>query len=231
MSDNFDTGWIKIFRSVTSHWLWPKKQPLTRLEAWMLILIETNYSDEVSLISGDFVKCKRGEKLYSLDTWADKFNWSKSRVRRFFKLLVDDSMIELIPCQGTTHLRVLNYETYQGERNASDTPSDTAAIPNRRKKEGKKDKQPAKKVEVFDFKKSLIEIGVEPKVVDSWLIVRKTKRAVNTEIAFNRVNNEINKTNLSANECITMCVENSWHGFHARYLDSTKKESGNLIRR
>ena len=116
---NYITGWIKIYRSLKKHWLWPKGKPLTRLEAWLLILIETNHDDEKILIKGDILHCKRGEKLYSIGTWAKMFNWSEQMVRTFFKLLENDEMIITKGDGNTTRLIVCNYDNYQDVQRAS----------------------------------------------------------------------------------------------------------------
>lgn len=72
----------------------------------------------------------------------------------------------------------------------------------------------------FDFRSSLISLGVSEEVADSWLSVRKTKRATNTEIAFRRIEQEIQKSGKTAEECITIAVENSWQGFKAEWVTS-----------
>ena len=75
----------------------------------------------------------------------------------------------------------------------------------------------------FDFKKSLLEIGVTPQVAEDWLKVRKTKKAANTETAFKRIEKEIELSGLSADECITIAVERSWQGFKAEWLDNYRR--------
>jgi len=75
----------------------------------------------------------------------------------------------------------------------------------------------------FNFKKSLMGIGVSEDVADAWLQVRKAKRAVNTEVAFNRIKQEITKTGLQANECITIAVANSWQGFQASWIANRQR--------
>lgn len=82
----------------------------------------------------------------------------------------------------------------------------------------------------FDFKKALIDIGVSPEVAEDWLEVRKAKKAANTETAFKRLKEEISKSGLPANECITIAVARSWQGFQADWItrattDKPKKES------
>ena len=77
----------------------------------------------------------------------------------------------------------------------------------------------------FDFKKSLLEIGVSPQVAEDWLKVRKTKKAANTETAFKRIQKEIELSGLSADECITIAVERSWQGFKAEWLSNYQRQS------
>lgn len=77
----------------------------------------------------------------------------------------------------------------------------------------------------FDFKKSLLEIGVTPQVAEDWLKVRKAKKAANTETAFKRIQKEIELSGLSADECITIAVERSWQGFKAEWISNYQRPS------
>lgn len=77
----------------------------------------------------------------------------------------------------------------------------------------------------FDFKKSLLEIGVSPQVAEDWLKVRKAKKAANTETAFKRIQKEIELSGLSADECITIAVERSWQGFKAEWVANYQRQS------
>ena len=76
----------------------------------------------------------------------------------------------------------------------------------------------------FDFKQSLIEIGVLPEVAEDWMQVRKVAKATNTETAFNRIKHEIEKSGLSANECITIAVSRSWRGFQADWVANVQRQ-------
>jgi hypothetical protein len=88
--------------------------------------------------------------------------------------------------------------------------------------------QGEEKVEVqyvrFDFKKSLLELNIDTKLVDEWIKVRKAKRAVNTETAFNRFVIEVNKSSATHNEAVKMCVEKSWAGFEADWYEKNKPQ-------
>lgn len=160
--ENYGNGWIKLYRSIKNHWILPKNTPRTNFEAWLIMLLEVNHSGQKVQIGYDIIECNRGESLYSLDTWAKLFNWHKSKVRRFFKMLEKDSMIVLNECQKTTHLTICNYELYQGDRNASETQvkrkrnaSETQVTPNNNDKNVNNDKNIDFDVfwNLYDYKK------------------------------------------------------------------------------
>jgi hypothetical protein len=81
----------------------------------------------------------------------------------------------------------------------------------------------------FDFKKSLIEIGVSPEVAEDWMQVRKAVKATSTETAFNRIKHEIEKSGLSANECITIAVSRSWRGFQADWVANMRQRPAGRV--
>ena len=107
------TGWIKIHRDCLDHWLYNEYRPLTKREAWENILLWANYDDRKVLIKGQLIDCKRGQLLYSIETYAEKFVWTASQVRTFFDLLKKDKMIRCEGLKYTTRLTVCNYDNYQ----------------------------------------------------------------------------------------------------------------------
>ena len=70
----------------------------------------------------------------------------------------------------------------------------------------KQTKNSGKKKSPFTFKKALIKLGVSEEIAEAWVEVRKAKKAVNTEVAFNRIKAEIEKSGLSPNEAIKIAV-------------------------
>lgn len=114
------SGWIKIHRSITQHWLYSEKRVYSKLEAWYDIIMTVNYVDNKTVIKGRLYEVKRGESTLSFESWAKRWNWDKSKVRRFFLLLQKDKMIVLKCDNTTTHLTVCKYESYQGEQNADE---------------------------------------------------------------------------------------------------------------
>ena len=81
-----------------------------------------------------------------------------------------------------------------------------------------------KKQEIkFNFEKALLGLGVNSEIVKAYLSVRKKKKLVDTEIAFNGLLREIDKSGLTPKEAITICVEKSWGGFNHEWLTNIKQ--------
>jgi hypothetical protein len=112
------SGWIKVHRQLTNHWIWDKPE---YLKWWIDILMQSNIESKKVLIKGQLIQVNRGEVIYSYDTWANRWKINKSKVVRFLKMLEKDLMIELKNETVTTRLIVCKYDTYQGERNDSET--------------------------------------------------------------------------------------------------------------
>lgn len=97
--------------------------------------------------------------------------------------------------------------------------------PNNKKEINEEDKSSSisNKGKRFDFLNALGEIGVSEPVARDWMEVRKGKKAANTETAFKSIEREIRKSGRTAEECITLAVENSWSGFKAEWLFSQQR--------
>ena len=70
----------------------------------------------------------------------------------------------------------------------------------------------------FDFKKSLLSFGFDSILVDEWLKVRRVKKAVNSEIAFNGFIREVKLNGQDINFILQKCVEKGWRSFESDWL-------------
>jgi hypothetical protein len=134
-------------------------------------------------------------------------------------------MIELKSEHITTRLTICKYDTYQGERNADETQvkhkrnaSETQMTPNKNEKNEKNNK--------YSFLASLLENGFDEKLSLEWMEVRKQLKAVNTETAFNSFMSQVEKHGGDRNHILRKCVERSWKGFNANWLE---KENDRLL--
>ena len=142
------SGWIKLHRSIKEHWLYTEKRKFSKFEAWNDILLNVNFSPAKTIIKGKIINVNRGESILSLDSWANRWKWNKSSVKRFFELLKKDGMIELKSETVTTRLTVCKYDTYQSKENDIETQvkrtrnaSETHTKPIEEEKEEKEEKE------------------------------------------------------------------------------------------
>lgn len=79
----------------------------------------------------------------------------------------------------------------------------------------------------FDFKKALIEKSASEDLATAFMAVRKTKKATNTEKAFDLFMNNVNKSNMSLNQVLEICIQRDWKGFDPAWLNNQSNNRGN----
>ena len=100
-------GWIKIDRSIQDHWIF---QDEWKFHKWLDLLLLVNFQETKVEISGEIFVCKQGETLRSLLTLSNRWKCSRSKARRFLKLLEKDQMIRLKDERKTTRITISNYD-------------------------------------------------------------------------------------------------------------------------
>lgn len=113
-----EKGWICLHREITEHWLW---SDAVKLKWWLDILLSVNHKDQKVLIGNKLFDCKRGQSVMSLSNWGKRWGVSKSKVDRFFDLLIDDGIIVKENLTKTIRITICNYENYQEARNRKET--------------------------------------------------------------------------------------------------------------
>ena len=120
------SGWIKLYRSIQSHWLWESEKPFDKRSAWIDILLLVNHDDNKVFFDNEIVYVKRGEHITSEPKLAERWGWSRTKVRNFLNLLEKDDMIKnKKEGRKRTRLIVLNYNDYQGLENNEETSNYT----------------------------------------------------------------------------------------------------------
>lgn len=154
---NLRTGYIKLYRSVNDHYLLKDDGPYSRKEAWIDILMQVNHKPKKTVLKGKVFHVNRGESICSLDTWAKRWKWNKSKVRRFLEQLKNEHMIDTINEHSTTRLIVCEYDTYNNNGNDIETKptrirnnSESSLTPNKNgNNDNKKKRIPASAGSVF----------------------------------------------------------------------------------
>lgn len=119
-------------------------------------------------------------------------------------------------------LRTMNSKFPQLDSNARTIDSNAPPEEKRREEETEEEEETNKValLSKFLFRSELLNLNFDEQLVDEWLSIRKAKKAKNTETAFNAFIREIKKSNLQANEILKLCVEKSWSGFDASWINN-----------
>ena len=188
----------------------------------------------------------RGMFTGSLEHVAAVCGISRRTAARVLASLVDTGRLEKVQYE-VNGVRYTSYKVAGAAGDATPDPVDTPCAgmstaedkmsrgsakmaPNNKRKENKEksisssdeDKIDTKKGRVSvrsKFEEGLIELGITAETAEAWIRVRRSKRAVNSEIALRGIAREIGKTGRSAEECAQLAVEQSWQGFNAAWAE------------
>ena len=116
-------GWISLHRKFQDNPLWKESRTFSKAEAWIDILMEVRHDEKQDkiMIKNTLITCGRGQSIKSIQTWAERWNWSVSAVRRFMHFLKREGMVTIENLRKTTRLTVCNYSTYQQRRISSES--------------------------------------------------------------------------------------------------------------
>lgn len=116
---------LKLDRQINKSAIWNDGTPFDKAHAWMDLLLYVNYVPSERIFGNTIVHIKRGQIVTSDNFLANRWNWSRNRVRRFLELLEADNMIRLERTSYGTWISIVNYTKYQGEWTANGTSNDT----------------------------------------------------------------------------------------------------------
>lgn len=118
-------GWCKFHRPLLSHSLW-LGEPFTRGQAFVDLFANAGHRPSSIRVRGIKVDLERGQLGFSELTLAERWKWSRGKVRRFLRELENDQMLAIKQDNKTTIITILNYDKYQGEDFFCDTANETA---------------------------------------------------------------------------------------------------------
>jgi len=125
-------GWIKLHRSILEHPHW-MSEPFTRAQAWIDLLLLANHKESHIRKRGVLVVVDRGALGYDERTLAERWKWSRGKVRRFLQELTEEKRINRKISQKTIPkntsvsacIYILNYEKYQSGDTENSTEDST----------------------------------------------------------------------------------------------------------
>ena len=141
-------------------------------------------------------------------------------IKRNNKCITFEGLCELLTSLGVRKL----------SKCKSKVPDNTQSILEYTKEEKTKEKETkendilfekeTKKDIKFSFEKGLLNYGFDSDLVKDWLLVRKTKKATNTETAFKGFIKEIEKREFNLNKILEFIITKNWSGFKWSWYDT-----------
>jgi DNA-binding transcriptional MerR regulator len=212
------SGWIKIHRKFLE-WEWFNKSEAVHL--FMYMLLKANHKDG----KWQGIEVKRGQFISSLGNISNATGISIQTIRTILKKLEKTNEIELKSTSQFTIVTICKYECYQDENDETNKPlTNNQQTTNKQLTTNKNEKN--EKNNKYSFLASLLEHGFDEKLSLEWMEVRKQLKAVNTETAFNSFMTQVEKHGGDRNQILRKCVERSWKGFNANWLE---KENDRLL--
>jgi len=118
--ENKKRGWVRVYRSITNHWLY-KDKPFCRGMAFVDLILTANHDHKKFLLGGQLIECGRGEIITSLRKLMERWGWSKTKVVTFLSMLEKDSMVDIKRDHKKTTIKVHQYELYQDTEDSERT--------------------------------------------------------------------------------------------------------------
>lgn len=118
-------GWIKLHREIMEH---PDyfSEPFPRMMAWIDLLMMANHRPANLRIRGNRIALERGQAALAQQTLAERWKWSRGKVKRYLAELETAGAIRL----GTSHvihtITIVRYDEEQGA-GTSDQAADPTA--------------------------------------------------------------------------------------------------------
>lgn len=107
-----EQGWISIYRQLRDNPIY-KDKPYDRTHAWLDLLLSANHEEGKTLIGNNLIIVCRGSFITSEVKLADKWGWSRKKVRVFLSYLESDQMLTKKGTSKYTSITIGNYGLYQ----------------------------------------------------------------------------------------------------------------------
>lgn len=109
-----DRGWIKLYRQISDSYIWTANEPFDRRSAWIDLLLMANHEERSFLLkNGRNQVVQEGQLFTSLDHLAERWHWSRNRVRRYLALISAQGMCTVRGTPSGTLLTIVNYGNFQ----------------------------------------------------------------------------------------------------------------------
>ena len=115
-------GYIKLYRKSEENPLY-FADTFTKWQAWSDLILIANHKEKTLSIRGNLISIKRGQTAYSEESLAQRWKWSRGKVRRFINYLKTEQQIEQQQSNILNILTIKNYNIYH-ENDTTDSTTD-----------------------------------------------------------------------------------------------------------
>lgn len=119
-----DKGYVRLYRDIRDHWLWAYK-PFDERSAFIDLIMSANHTKNMILFDNKPMSIERGQLLTSFQILADRWGWSRGKVRRYMDLLQKEKMIDKVRHSNGTLVTIVNYGVYQDSQHTKQHTYDT----------------------------------------------------------------------------------------------------------
>lgn len=114
------TGWIKLHRKLQDNPLW-SSEPFTRGQAWVDLILLANHEAGYIYVRDHRIDLKRGDVGWSQNRLSNRWQWSRTKVRKFLSDLEKEQQVKQIKSKSYTIIRLINYKDYQKKEDKKTT--------------------------------------------------------------------------------------------------------------
>lgn len=174
-------GWVTLHRKIQNNPLW-KSEPFTRGQAWVDLILLANHEDGFIYVRGNKISIKRGQVGWSQKKLSERWQWSRTKVRKFLKDLEEEQQIRQHKNALSTVITLINYDKYQPEKqqsgqqkNSRETAERQQRNTNNNEKNVKNDKKVAR-VHGVPIPQPLRVDGFKERYEDYWDYLGETRQ-------------------------------------------------------
>lgn len=225
-------GWVKIHRSILDSQFWLSDK-FNDSHAWIDLILLANHKDSIITKRGIRLEVKRGYVGWSERVLADRWKWSRGKVRRFFDFLIQQNMIQIEQQKNkiSALIKIVKYDIYQGNGttdSTTDESTDGQQTDNKRyqNKNDKKEKNiiyplehPKKEVKIPDW--------VPLKTFQEYVDMRKRIKKPLNEQSYPRFFSHLEKlcqsSDASPEDILNQSIVNGWQGIFELRRNGVKR--------
>ncbi len=238
-----DNGWIKLYRVLLDKYIWLRSTPEQKVILITLLLM-ANHEPHKWVWNKKEYEVQRGQFITSINSIVQKCGRgvSTQNVRSALKKFEKHEFLTIKATNTNSLITIINWEEYQPkDEKVTNEPTENQQATNKEvtknqqrgnkevttNKNDKNDKNDKKNTNSkFDFKKALLDYGLDEMLVDEWLVIRKAKKSVNSQFAFNSFISQVEKTSMDKNEVLKIVAEKQWAGFNSNWLKNLNRNNG-----